>query len=161
MNPSNQPSDSTCFPVRNSKLLPEFNDILISNSTEDIKNQASLESYFKDLGYTMENGKDAFNCLKNDDYGQVRYFSSAYITSVLEIHAKNCSNTKQFPILCKNITEIAKKTFDDFVSRNQCTGQYVEASKSYLDLIIGQGNQPRCFSGFYIEEQQCGIIYQH
>ena len=70
---SSTASVSNCFQIQNSQVLAEFNDFQIAEMFQ-IKNQQSLESYFKGLSYTIEGGKDVFQCLKTDDYTQLRYF---------------------------------------------------------------------------------------
>ena len=159
---SSTASVSNCFQIQNSQVLAEFNDFQIAEMFQ-IKNQTSLESYFKGLSYTIEGGKDVFQCLKTDDYTQVRYFSSVYIASFLAEQARNCDNKKQLPILCKNIIEIAKKTFDDFLSRNQCSGNNsaIERTRfeNYLSIVSSQDNQDTCLSGLYTEQKQCGMLY--
>ena len=71
--------------------------------------------------------------------------------------------TGQLPILCKNIIEIAKKTFDDCLSRNWCSGNNsaIERTRfeNYLSIISSQDNQDTCLSGLYTEQKQCGILY--
>ena len=123
---SSNSSHMTCYPIMNSTVLPELNTILISDSIPETKNQAALESYFKTLGMATKNGRSAFQCSKNDDYGKVRYFTTAYISYLVATQSKDCGNTKPLPKLCKNTIDIAIKTFDDFVVKNQCVGKSVQ-----------------------------------
>ena len=152
-------SSGTCFQVVNSHILAEYNDILISDALSSMKNQTALETYFKQLGTAAKNGKAAFQCSKNDDYGQVRYFSSAYMASIVADQARNCSNTKQVPIVCKNIAEIAKKSFDDYLIKNQCSKAYASRLDNYLAGVNSRTNEDGCFTGFFAEQRLCGMNY--
>jgi hypothetical protein len=149
-------SSGNCFQVVNSPILAEYNDIMISDALPNVRNQTALETFFKQLGTAAKNGKAAFQCSKNDDYGQVRYFSSTYIASIVTDQARNCSNTKQVPILCKNIVETAKKSFDDYLIKNQCSNAFAIRLDKYLAMVNSRTNEDGCFSGLFIERQQCG-----
>ena len=150
-------SSGSCFQVVNSTILAEYNDIMIA--IPNVRNQTALETYFKQLGTAAKNGRSAFNCSKNDDYGQVRYFSSACIASIVADQAKNCSNTKQVPILCKNIVETAKKSFDDYLIKNQCSKAFTSRLDNYLAMVNSRTNEDGCFSGFFAEQRLCGMNY--
>jgi hypothetical protein len=153
-----------CFPVSNSNVFPEYNDLSIaefSTGNRIINNQSTLEEYFRLSRKINSSISKALNCNNMDlnQIYQIRYFHSSYfVLSVMSPRFEQCQNVNPTPKLCRNVVETSQRTLMEYMTKNGCveTLGIGNRMKQFLDNTTTDSTE--CIPGLWMDKKQCGML---